>query len=394
MFLPIGDSPNLPKTPWVTYGLIIANVLVFALSLPQQWTLADRSDPAFQEYVDTLESEGRVSRARASEFESRLSSYDLLVFRHGFRPSEPSAIDAFTAMFLHGGWMHLIGNMLFLWIYGDNVEHRLGPSGFLAIYLLTGLAATAGDGLLRFGSGVPSVGASGAISGVLGLYFAWFPRNRVRVWVFLFPFFADVIELPARLVLGMYLVLDNLLPLLLSGGAGGVSYGAHIGGFFAGWGLALPLARILDARAVTGLRGRRAAGGDASVAFHDALEAGRTDEAAALLFGGPRRSTRRAIGAEHKLRLARALEAEGRGKAALAAYQRVLADHPRDSRRVEAHLGAARVLALALGFPAAAYQHLYAVLKADASPQEADEARAMLDSLRRSSVHIPRRRGR
>ena len=391
MFLPIGDSPNLPKTPFVTYGLIAANVIVFALTYPQQWSSADLADPAALQYVETLVREERVPLGQAAAFARQLTSYDLLIFRHGFRPEDPSLVDALVAMFLHGGWMHLIGNMLFLWIYGDNVEHRLGAAGYLAVYVLTGLAATAGDGLLRFGSGVPSVGASGAISGVLGLYFAWFPRNRVRVWVFLFPLFADVIELPARLVLGFYLVFDNLFPLLFAGGVGGVSYGAHIGGFLAGWGVAVPLARLLDARGASEFRAQEAApGSDVSRAFREALDAGRLEEAAALLFGGRRRIGKRKIGLADKLRLGRALERAGHAKAALAAYQRALADHPRDPGLGAAHLGAARVLSASFGFPAAAYQHLYAVLESDPAPHEEQEARALLAALRRTSAHVPR----
>ena len=141
-----------------------------------------------------------------------------------------------TSMFLHGGFMHLAGNMLFLWIYGDNVEHRLGPARYLAAYLGTGMLATLSHAVLDFESVLPMVGASGAISGVLGFYFIWFPRNRVRLWIMLFPIFMQVVYAPARLVLGMYLIVDNLLPFLVTRGAGGggVAYGAHIGGFVGG----------------------------------------------------------------------------------------------------------------------------------------------------------------
>jgi hypothetical protein len=136
-------------------------------------------------------------------------------------------------MFLHANFMHLAGNMLFLWIYGDNCEHRLGRLLYLAIYLLTGAAATLSFALFASGSLTPLVGASGAISGVLGLYFLLFPRNQVKVFILLFPIFFNVILLPARWVLGFYVVIDNLLPFL--GGIGsGVAYGAHLGGFFAG----------------------------------------------------------------------------------------------------------------------------------------------------------------
>jgi membrane associated rhomboid family serine protease len=142
-------------------------------------------------------------------------------------------------MFLHGGWMHLAGNMLFLYIFGNNVEARLGSVPYLLVYLLTGVTATLFFAAFAPGSQIPLVGASGAISGVLGCYFLWFPRNRVKTFIFLFPFLMTTVLLPARLVLGVYLILDNLLPFIINGGAGaGVAHGAHIGGFLGGLGLA------------------------------------------------------------------------------------------------------------------------------------------------------------
>jgi tetratricopeptide (TPR) repeat protein len=275
------------------------------------------------------------------------------------------------------------------------VEHRLGRIGYLAAYVGTGVAAAAGDGLLRWGSDVPSVGASGAISGVLGFYFLWFPRNRVRVWVFLFPLFADIIELPARLVLGIYLVVENLLPLLVQGGAGGVSYGAHIGGFAAGFALAFPLQRMLTRGAGRAWRTERspAAESEADLGgrFGEALDSGRLEDAARLFFSAPRGSARGSLSAADEVRLAEALEREGQPRAALSVYQRVLADHPRDSARAAAHLGAARVLAGSFDLAAAAYQHLYAVLEEHPDSPAAGEARAMLSTLEQRHVRVPRR---
>ena len=140
------------------------------------------------------------------------------MFEHGYKPGAPRLADLLAAMFLHGGFMHLFGNMLFLWIYGDNVEHRLGPARYLFWYLMTGVAATLFFSMLAPGSLVPMVGASGAISGVLGFYFVWFPRNVVRVLLLLFPILVRVVEIPARIVLGVYLVIDNVLPMLVAGG--------------------------------------------------------------------------------------------------------------------------------------------------------------------------------
>ncbi|MBX2797851.1 MAG: rhomboid family intramembrane serine protease [Myxococcales bacterium] len=233
MFLPIGDEPNpKPFTPWVTWALIAANVLVYLMwTLPLSFAPPRADDPILQEYLTFL---GTVVPAEHLElYVTVLTSWDLAVFEHGYRPSNPSVVDLFTSMFMHAGFAHLAGNMLFLWIYGDNVEHRMGRLGFLAMYLATGVVATLSFALLAGSSGTPLVGASGAISGVLGVYALLFPRNVVKVVIFFFPFFVNTVLLPAWLVLGGYVVVQNLLPLFL-GGDTGVAYGAHLGGFFAG----------------------------------------------------------------------------------------------------------------------------------------------------------------
>jgi hypothetical protein len=287
--------------------------------------------------------------------------------------------------------------MLFLWIYGDNVEHRLGKLGYLLAYLGTGVAATLGDGVLRMGSGIPSVGASGAISGVLGLYFLWFPRNRGRVWIFLFPFIANVVEWPARLVLGVYLIFDNLLPVLLTAGSGGVAHGAHIGGFVAGWVLAFGLERFAYGRPEPDLRHRPAAAPGVGTApaptqvFRDAMGSGRWEAAAEWFFATPHTTTRREIGALDKIFLAEKLELERHPRAALTVYQRALADHPTGPGRARAHLGAARILMGALGNPTAAYQHLYSALEEDPDADEAARARALLEELAHRMRSVPRK---
>ncbi len=194
MILPIGDSPNPRSTPWINWALIAANVIVYLLLVPLSTQHPSLDDPTFLEYLHAVARTPEEARVIAAH----TTAYDLFIFEHGFRPAHPHALDLLKSMFLHGGLAHLAGNMLFLWIFGNNVEHRLGKLGYLAAYLGTGAAATLGDFVLRAGSEVPSVGASGAISGVLGFYFVWFPQNRVHVWVFLFPFLMDVIELPAR----------------------------------------------------------------------------------------------------------------------------------------------------------------------------------------------------
>ena len=224
MFLPLGDEPNPRGVPVVTYTLIGINVAVFLfVTLPLSAVRPALDDPALFEYLNAIRPQ-LPSRVEAERLLMQVSAYDLVVFSYGFRPADPSVIALLTSLFLHAGFMHLAGNMLFLWIYGDNVEYRLGPARYLVAYLGTGFLATLSHAVLDFGSVLPMVGASGAISGVLGFYFIWFPRNRVRLWIMLFPFFMHVIYAPARLVLGMYLIVDNLLPFLVTRGAAAAAW--------------------------------------------------------------------------------------------------------------------------------------------------------------------------
>ncbi|MFN7953701.1 MAG: rhomboid family intramembrane serine protease [bacterium] len=150
-----------------------------------------------------------------------------------------------TSMFLHASWMHFLGNMLFLWIFGDNVEDRLGKPRFVLFYLLCGTVAALIQTYLVPRSGVPMVGASGAIAGVLGSYFLFFPRARVLTVVPIF-FFIQVIEIPAFFFLGFWFLMQFLSGAATVGDAGnggGVAFGAHVGGFLAGLVLGPLLAR-------------------------------------------------------------------------------------------------------------------------------------------------------
>lgn len=147
-----------------------------------------------------------------------------------------------TSMFLHGGWLHLIGNMLFLWVFGDNVEDRFGHARFLAFYLGGGVAAGAAHVALNAGSPVPTIGASGAVAAVLGAYWFLFPGARVLALVPL-GFFLQTMELPAKLFLGIWFALQFLSGAVESltvrdAAAGGVAWWAHIGGFLFGYGVA------------------------------------------------------------------------------------------------------------------------------------------------------------
>ena len=136
----------------------------------------------------------------------------------------------FTAMFMHAGWLHLGGNMLYLWIFGDNIEDRFGSVKFLIFYLVCGIAATFAQYYVSPGSRIPNVGASGAIAGVLGAYLLLFPHARVRVLLY-----NQIVAMPALMVLGFWIVLQLISQVGLSAGeATGVAYMAHIGGFVAG----------------------------------------------------------------------------------------------------------------------------------------------------------------
>ena len=159
-----------------------------------------------------------------------------LAARYGDVPLLPAVVPVLTSMFLHAGWSHLIGNMWYLWIFGDNIEDVLGHAGFLVFYLACGVVAT----LLHYLTGpvaeVPTVGASGAIAAVLGAYLVAFPRARVYTLLPIFPFF-QVVPLPAFLVLGLWFLFQFVLGLgaLGASGGGGIAFWAHIGGFAAGW---------------------------------------------------------------------------------------------------------------------------------------------------------------
>ena len=139
----------------------------------------------------------------------------------------------FTSMFLHGSWMHLLGNMWFLWIFGNNVEDSMGRLRFLVFYVLTGLVAAAAFVFFNPTSAVPLVGASGAISGVMGAYLVLYPRARVDTLFFFFIFFR-VIPVPAWIILGYWFLIQLLSSTAGSAGGAGVAYAAHVGGFIAG----------------------------------------------------------------------------------------------------------------------------------------------------------------
>jgi membrane associated rhomboid family serine protease len=215
------DNPTL-ATPVVTILLIGVNAAV--------WILVQGmgTDPALTRSVCELglipgEFLGRVLPGTELPL-SPTASCVLGVDRHWYPP--------LTSMFLHGSWLHLIGNMWFLWLFGNNVEDSMGRVRYLAFYLLCGLAAAATQTFMNPSSIVPMVGASGAIGGVMGAYVILYPRVRVHMLVFLFIFITRIV-VPAYLMLGYWFLLQ-LLGGSAAGGEGGVAFWAHVGGFLAG----------------------------------------------------------------------------------------------------------------------------------------------------------------
>jgi membrane associated rhomboid family serine protease len=179
--------------------------------------------------------------AAAWVFELSLPSDLLPVFLqvYGVVPARLHALTLVTAMFLHGSWMHVIGNMWYLWIFGDNVEDRVGHGRFIFFYLLCGIAASLGQILIAPDSMLPTIGASGAIAGVMGAYFVLYPRSRVLTLIPLVIFW-EVIEVPAIMLLGFWFLMQlfsaGAIAVTASTGGGGVAFMAHVAGFLCGVG--------------------------------------------------------------------------------------------------------------------------------------------------------------
>jgi membrane associated rhomboid family serine protease len=207
--IPLRDDNPTRSTPVVNVGLIAICVIVFLWEV----TLPGREA---EQAVHLLGFIPAVFFGRAD-------------LAHPWIAPELSIV---TSMFMHGGWMHLIGNMLYLWIFGDNVEDRVGHARYVLFYLVCGFVAALTQGLGDMSSTVPMIGASGAISGVLGAYIVLYPRANVLVAVPLLIVFYTL-RVPAWLVLGMWFV-GQLLASLSAAQGGGVAFGAHVGGFVAG----------------------------------------------------------------------------------------------------------------------------------------------------------------
>jgi membrane associated rhomboid family serine protease len=214
---PIKDDQPRYSTPYVSWFLIGLNILIFLF----QW-LQSATDPQGAE----------LFARQYGEVPSHLAAF--LAGSHRYSLQQV-VIPFFTSMFLHAGWMHVLGNMWYLYIFGDNIEDYLGHFQYLVFYLLCGLMAMATQVAIYPHSNLPTVGASGAIAGILGAYFLLYPRARVLTWFFVF-----VLYLPAWIVLGEFFVLnffagaETLSMARVGRDTGGVAVWAHVGGFVAG----------------------------------------------------------------------------------------------------------------------------------------------------------------
>ncbi len=211
--IPLRDDQHRFSTPFLNYFLIGLNLLIYLFEA----TLDPRSLQRLLLHLGVVPAH-------------------LTALVTGTRHLDPVAVvlTIFTSMFLHGSWLHVIGNMWFLWIFGDNVEDYLGHFNYLLFYLLSGVAAALAQVLLTPNSVVPTIGASGAIAGVLGAYFVLYPRARVLTWFFVF-----FIHIPAWIVLGYWFVIQFLSGAATSlayagNSSGGIAFWAHVGGFIAG----------------------------------------------------------------------------------------------------------------------------------------------------------------
>lgn len=376
MFLPVGDIPNPRSTPWVTYALIAINVAVFALvTIPLSLAQPALNDPLLLDYLNNLNLHGDWPIQSVLE---QISAYDLVVYRYGYRPAHPSLANLLSAMFLHAGWLHLAGNMLFLYIFGDNVEHRMGPWRYLLGYLGAGVAATLFFALFVPESQVPLIGASGAISGILGFYFIWFPRNQVKVFVFLFPIVMTHVLIPARLVLGFYLLVDNLLPFLLTGSeGGGVAHGAHIGGFLAGMGLAAASDRLPGVLQLKGPRVSRSRANlvDVITDIVRSLERGDLAHAATRYVALESRAQRGQLATANVLAIGRHLLDQDQPELALTVFRRLIAERPGDTGLDRAYLGAGQAMLRRKRCDTAAWHYFLAAIDLARSPEVAEAAR-------------------
>jgi membrane associated rhomboid family serine protease len=221
MVLPLrDDDTDRHTTPVVTYALIAVNVLVWLSEL-------SLGEPFINGY-STVPLE--ITQGRDIVGSQTIQAGGQTVNIQLYPGPTPIHLTLLSSMFMHASWAHILGNMLYLWIFGDNIEDRIGHAKFLVFYLICGLVASVAHIIVGPESVIPSLGASGAIAGVLGAYLVLFPRRSVRVLMA-----RQIVHMPAFIVLGMWILLQVFSQISVVGGdGGGVAYMAHIGGFVAG----------------------------------------------------------------------------------------------------------------------------------------------------------------
>lgn len=208
--IPLRDINPTERFAIITFCLIALNIAVFVFEL----AIGDKAGNLF------VESFALIPERLFSD-------------HHPAGNAVPAVVTVFTSMFIHGGFLHIAGNMLYLWIFGNNIEDATGRLRFIIFYLMCGVFAAYAHAYMNRDSVIPMIGASGAISGVLGAYLLLYPRARVVTLVF-FGFYVRTIEVPAMAVLGFWFLLQFLNALLSSGSAGGVAWYAHVAGFISG----------------------------------------------------------------------------------------------------------------------------------------------------------------
>jgi membrane associated rhomboid family serine protease len=221
MVMPLGDD-NLDRraTPVITYALIAINVVVWLLELSGGERFINGYSAVPFEITHNTDLVGLQSVHVGDQ------TFPITLYPG----PTPIYLTLLSSMFMHASWLHIGGNMLYLWIFGDNIEDRIGSAKFLLFYLICGLVASATQILFSADSVIPSLGASGAIAGVLGAYLILFPRRNVRVLMA-----RQIVNMPAFMVLGLWILLQVFSQISVAGGqASGVAYLAHIGGFGAG----------------------------------------------------------------------------------------------------------------------------------------------------------------
>lgn len=258
--IPIHDSVRTRRTPWVNYALIAANVIVFLYMLSLSTSLQGTRPALNARFADQ-------TAGICYGYNTLPTDSDAFVCRWAFQPREffdtvrdRSAVpnpdkrtiflSVLTSVFMHAGWLHILGNMVFLWVFGDNVEDRLGHLRYLLFYVLAGIVAALTQGFIDASSVVPILGASGAIAGVLGAYLVFFPRSRVTAVI---PFCIPIpLWIPAFLMIGLWFVQNLLAGFATINNAvstdSSVAFFAHIGGFLFGMLVAIVVRRAAPPR--------------------------------------------------------------------------------------------------------------------------------------------------